>query len=80
MSYLQIVQHSEGRHARGRGSEEGLQDGRSAGLVLLLGGHGRRTRARSLEQRLLQERGPEGVSVSDKVCVCVWWGFNVQPL
>lgn len=57
--YLQVVQHSKGGHARGRGPEQGFQDGRSTGLVLLLGGHRWRTRACTLakcEKCLLQIR------------------------
>lgn len=60
--YLQVVQHSEGRHARGRGSEQGFQDGCSTRLVLLLGGHRWRTGACTLakcEKCLLQIRYTE---------------------
>lgn len=66
MFYLQIVQHSEGRHARGWRSEEGLQDRCSTGLVLLLGAQRGRTGACTLEQCLLQGSEPEGVSIKQR--------------
>ena len=80
-AYLKIVQHSESRHARGRRSEKGLQDGCCTGLLmLLLGGHRWRTRAWTLtegEKRLLQKRvtrvrkvteGEEGETRNHKLC------------
>lgn len=39
--YLQVIEHSEGGHARGRGAKQRLQDGRCALLVLLFTGQRR---------------------------------------
>lgn len=62
LNYLKIIEHSESGHARGRGAEQWLQDGRCALLMLLLAGQrwrlgGLRSRTQSEQSFLLTEKG-----------------------
>ncbi len=64
--YLQVIEHSERRHARGRWTKQRLQDGRCTRLVLLFTGQrwrlwGLRTRAQCKQSFLMEEREWERV-------------------
>ncbi len=64
--YLQVIEHSERRHARGRWTKQRLQDGRCTRLVLLFTGQrwrlwGLRTRAQCKQSFLMEEREWESV-------------------